>query len=61
HGEIIVDREACIRTAIEKAAPGTVIILAAKGRELYQHRGNEYVKIVSDAELAARLTGNVFR
>lgn len=61
HGEIIVDREACIRTAIEKAAPGTVIILAAKGRELYQHRGNEYVKIVSDAELAAKLTGNDFR
>ncbi len=59
-GEIIVDRELCIKTAIEKAVPGTVIILAAKGRELYQHRGNEYVKITSDAELAAKFTGNIF-
>ena len=44
-----------------KVIDRTILILAAKGRELYQHRGNEYVKIVSDAELAAKLTGNVFR
>lgn len=59
-GEIIVDRPACIREAVRRAQPGTVLILAAKGRELYQHRGNEYVQIVSDSQLAAELTGNKF-
>ncbi|MCF0150712.1 MAG: UDP-N-acetylmuramyl peptide synthase [Firmicutes bacterium] len=57
-GEIIVDRPACIREAVRRAAPGTVLILAAKGRELYQHRGNQYVEIVSDSQMAAQLTGH---
>ena len=55
-GEIIVDREQCIREAAARAADKTVLILAAKGRELYQHRGNEYVQIVSDAQLAEELS-----
>ncbi len=55
-GEIIVDREQCIRTAAARAQDRTILILAAKGRELYQHRGNEYVQIVSDAQLAEELS-----
>ena len=54
-GEIIVDRARAVETAIKKAAPGTVLVLAAKGREKYMHRGNDYVPIESDAELAERL------
>lgn len=55
-GEIITDREQCIREAAARAQDKTVLILAAKGRELYQHRGNEYVEIVSDAQLAEELS-----
>ena len=53
-GRIIVDREECIRTAIEGAAPGTVLVLAAKGRENYMKRGAKYVPMISDAELAEK-------
>ncbi len=54
-GEIIADREEAITKAMSSAPPGTVLILAAKGRELYQHRGYEYVEIKSDAALAEEL------
>ena len=54
-GRVIEDRALAIETAIREAVPGTVLVLAAKGREKYMHRGNDYVPIESDAELAERL------
>ena len=56
NGVAVVDREKCILEAAQRAQDKTVLILAAKGRELYQHRGNEYVQIVSDAQLAEQLS-----
>lgn len=53
-GTIIVDREECIKKAIADAAPGTVLVLAAKGRENYMKRGAKYVAVTSDAELAEK-------
>lgn len=53
-GRIVIDREECIRTAIDNASPGTVLVLAAKGRENYMKRGAEYVPVLSDAELAEK-------
>ncbi len=52
---IILDREECITYAMRHAAPHTVLILLAKGRENYQHRGSEYVPVRSDAEIAEEL------
>ena len=51
---IILDRTKAIETAIKNAPPKTVIALLAKGRELYMHRGAEYVPIESDSALAER-------
>ena len=53
-GRVIVDREECVRTAIENAKPGTVLVLAAKGRESYMKRGAEYVHVLSDVELTEK-------
>ena len=49
---IIIDREKAVETAIKNAPPRTVVALLAKGREQYMHRGNDYVPIKSDSELA---------
>ena len=51
---IIEDRTQAIRTAIESAAPRTVIVLTGKGRETYMHRGDAYEAIESDSALAER-------
>ena len=53
--EIIIDREECITHAMQHAAPHTVLVLLAKGREKYQHRGSEYIPVRSDAEIAEDL------
>ena len=52
---IILDREECISYAMRHAAPHTVLVLLAKGRENYQHRGSEYIPVRSDAEIAEDL------
>ncbi|MBR5756427.1 MAG: UDP-N-acetylmuramyl peptide synthase, partial [Firmicutes bacterium] len=39
---VIVDRSEAIKTSIEEAKPGTVIVMTGKGREEYMHRGNEF-------------------
>ena len=52
---IIADREKAVETAIKNAPPRTVVALLAKGREQYMHRGNDYVPIKSDSELAEEL------
>jgi len=54
-GAIEVDREKAITEAIKKAPPKTVVLLIAKGREEYMHRGSEYVQIKSDSALAEEL------
>lgn len=56
-GKIVVDREEAIRTAIKNAPPKTAVLLIAKGREEYMHRGYEYVPIKSDSALAEELIG----
>ena len=54
-GVIDLDRERTITNAIKKAPAKTVVLLIAKGRESYMHRGTEYVPIKSDSELAEEL------
>lgn len=53
--EIILDREECISSAMKRAAPHTLLVLLAKGRENYQHRGANYDYVRSDAEIAEDL------
>ncbi len=50
-GRIVTDRAEAVRTAIDEAKAGTVLLLIAKGREKYMHRGSEYVAVKSDVEL----------
>ncbi|MBR5000455.1 MAG: UDP-N-acetylmuramoyl-L-alanyl-D-glutamate--2,6-diaminopimelate ligase, partial [Firmicutes bacterium] len=52
--EIISDREECIKTAIETAEPGTVILLTGKGRETRQKRGTRYEQVLSDVDLVKK-------
>ncbi|MBR2001035.1 MAG: UDP-N-acetylmuramyl-tripeptide synthetase [Firmicutes bacterium] len=52
--QIIADREECIRTAIEQAEPGTVILLTGKGRETRQKRGTRYEDVRSDVDLVKK-------
>lgn len=54
-GEIEIDREKAITLAIKKAPQKTVVLLIAKGREEYMHRGDKYVPIKSDSSLAEEL------
>jgi len=54
-GKIEVDREKAITQAIKNAPPKTVVLLIAKGREEYMHRGSEYIPIKSDSALAEEL------
>ncbi len=53
-GRVITDRQLCIKTAMESAAPGTVLVLAAKGREGYMKRGDKYVSVLSDVDVAEK-------
>lgn len=55
-GEIIVDREEAIKCAIKNAPPKTAVLLIAKGREQYMHRGDDFIPIKSDSQLAQELT-----
>ncbi|MCL2631632.1 MAG: UDP-N-acetylmuramoyl-L-alanine--D-glutamate ligase [Coriobacteriia bacterium] len=48
---IIYDREAAIRSAIDLAPPGAVILVTGKGRETRQKRGKEYIEVISDVEI----------
>lgn len=52
--EIVSDREECIKTAIETAEPGTVILLTGKGRETRQKRGTRYEQVLSDVDLVKK-------
>lgn len=51
--EFIVDREAAIQKALEKAQPGDVVLIAGKGHEDYQILGTEKIHF-SDAEVASK-------
>jgi len=55
--EIIPDRKTAVETAIKNAKAGDVVILAAKGEELYQKVRGEYVPFESDLVLAQRYLG----
>jgi UDP-N-acetylmuramoyl-L-alanyl-D-glutamate--2,6-diaminopimelate ligase len=48
---IIYDREAAIRSTIELAPEGAVILITGKGRETRQKRGSEYIEVISDVEI----------
>jgi UDP-N-acetylmuramoyl-L-alanyl-D-glutamate--2,6-diaminopimelate ligase len=49
--EVIVDRPAAVRRAIELAEPGDLVVLAGKGHENYQIIGSEKVPM-DDRDLA---------
>ena len=53
--EIIEDRAQAVEKAITTARPGDVIVLAAKGEEVYQKVRGEYVYYESDLAIAKRL------
>ena len=53
--EIIEDRAQAVEKAITTAQPGDVIVLAAKGEEVYQKVRGEYVYYESDLAIAKRL------
>lgn len=55
--QIIPDRAQAVETAIRSAQPGDVIILAAKGEEVYQKVRGEYIPYESDIAIARRLLG----
>ena len=52
--EIIEDRAQAVEKAILTAQPGDVIVLAAKGEEVYQKVRGEYVYYESDLAIAKR-------
>ena len=56
-GCIVTDRKQAITRAAAEAPDGTVIVVAAKGREKYMKRGSVYVPVESDAEIVAGLPG----
>ena len=51
--QVICDRREAIRWAIDKAAPGDVILLAGKGHEDYQVIGHETVHL-DEREIVAQ-------
>lgn len=53
--EIIEDRKTCIETAISLAKSDDIVILAAKGEELYQKVCGKFVPYESDIKIAKRL------
>ena len=53
--EIIEDRAQAVEKAIRTAEPGDVIVLAAKGEEVYQKVRGEYVYYEFDLAIARRL------
>lgn len=53
--EIIEDRATAVEKAITTAKPGDVIVLAAKGEEVYQKVKGEYVYYESDLAITKRL------
>lgn len=53
--EIIEDRAQAVEKAIRNAQPNDVIVLAAKGEEVYQKVKGEYVYYESDLAIAKRL------
>lgn len=53
--EVVIDREDAFKRAVAVArgwAEPTVILFLAKGKEELQHRGNEFVPIKSDSQIA---------
>ena len=48
---IIYDREEAIRSAIDLAPQGAVILVTGKGRETRQKRGKEYIEVLSDVQI----------
>lgn len=52
--EIIPDRAQAVTKAIQQAKPGDVVLLAAKGEEVYQKVRGEYVLFESDLAIAKR-------
>jgi UDP-N-acetylmuramoyl-L-alanyl-D-glutamate--2,6-diaminopimelate ligase len=53
---VIHDRRAALASAIGKARPGDVVLIAGKGHESEQIVGNER-RVFSDREVAAELLG----
>lgn len=53
--QIIPDRTEAAERAIREAQPGDIVILAAKGEEVYQKRRGEYVPVESDLSIARRM------
>jgi UDP-N-acetylmuramoyl-L-alanyl-D-glutamate--2,6-diaminopimelate ligase len=51
---ILHDREQAIRTAIDEAPAGSVILITGKGRETRQKRGRKYIPVTSDVDIVAR-------
>jgi len=55
---VVHDRRAALASAIGKARPGDVVLIAGKGHESEQFVGKER-RAFSDREIAAELLGNV--
>ncbi|MDR2672189.1 MAG: UDP-N-acetylmuramyl-tripeptide synthetase [Coriobacteriales bacterium] len=54
-GRIIPDREQAIATALAEADVNTVVMLTGKGRETRQKRGDRYVAVRSDLDIATAI------
>lgn len=54
-GAVLIDRTKAVTDAIRNAPRKTVLLLIAKGREEYMHRGKDFVPIKSDSALAEEL------
>ena len=52
--QIIPDRETAVRTALDAAEPGDVVILAGKGAEVTQRVKGTFVPYISDAKAAQK-------
>ena len=52
--QIIPDREMAVRTALDAAEPGDVVILAGKGAEVTQRVKGTFVPYISDAKAAQK-------
>ena len=53
---VIHDRRAALKTAIERARPGDVVLVAGKGHETEQILGDER-RVFSDRAVAAEILG----
>jgi UDP-N-acetylmuramoyl-L-alanyl-D-glutamate--2,6-diaminopimelate ligase len=49
--EIVLDRREAITTAVRRARPGDVVVIAGRGHETEQHTGGER-RLLSDAQVA---------